>query len=814
MRRCRIQEALLITILCRPAFMAASLITILCRPALMAASSDFPFIRMSPSGMLTYESFSDRGDRIPDFSFCGYQGGGVAIPDVPVQITLNPDPASVDDRPRIQAAIDELAALPLNADGFRGALLLTKGEYKLGAAPSQWSGVNYSLIIPDSGIVLRGEGLGDDGTVLRAVAKHDGRLIITTTDPVLSYPQQKAASEALADHTAVWITDEYLPVSFDCFSVENVSGFSIGDEIFICRNTNVEWIKAIGADQLRRRVTEEQALAEPDARTVLGGKKYTKDEQGLWWWNFPWEPGRREAYRRIITALDDTRITVDIPVPESVSSEYGGAFIFKDDRRMIENIGFENFRLVSDWEADERGVNTRQHFSGGIELADVRNSWVRDVDGFNFFGYLVHIKHSAFFTTIQDCYLSGLPADSMAAGLVGYYGGGAFLVNGQMSLVQRCFTEHVRHFGFTVGAFVAGPNVILDSDGRNSSGCAETHQRWSPGILWDRVGHRVPTNVGIFDRGGMGSGHGWTTVNSVLWNCVGQILQVESPPIGRNFCVGGLGLGGPGGSLEVENNRKKDSGSYFSEGRFVAPRSLYVQQLTDRLGPNAVRNIAEDWQIKGRCVSPYITLDPNNDFVHIQLLEPEAEVRYTTDGSEPTEDSPLYEKPLFFPQGCTLKAATFRRGLLPSAVSKLTLAANPFLINRGEWISKDATFTASSRRPNDMKLLNGDDGDEPLIFYTGTQEDPWIMIDLKSLKLIDAMSIAYRNDSRWLARTEGLTVWVSRDAHNWEQVWSASEIALSWSFLVDPPVKTQYVKIGLVGKDRQLCLKNVKIYGR
>jgi len=779
-----------------------------------SSSNDFPFIRMSPDGRLIYESFSDRGDRVPDFSFCGYQGGGAAIPDVPVRITLNPDPASADDRPRIQDAIDQLAALPLNADGFRGTLLLTRGEYRLGAAPSQWSGVHYSLIVPASGIVLRGGGRGADGTVLRAVAKHDGRLIITTTDPQ-SYPFLRAASAALSDDTAVRVTDVYLPVNFDRFSVENVSGLSVGDEIYICRNTNMEWIKAIGADQLRRRATAEQALAEPEDLTSLGGKKYTKDEKGLWWLNFPWEPGPREAYRRIITALNGTRITVDIPVPESVSSAYGGAFIFKNSRRMIENIGFENLRMISDWEADERGVDTRQHFSGGIQLADVKNSWVRDVDGFNLFGNLVHITSTAFFTTVQDCYLSGQPAESMASDLTGYYGGGAFAVDGQMSLVQRCFAEHVRHFGFVVGAFAAGPNVIMDSDGRNSSGCAETHQRWSPGVLWDRMGHRAPTNVGIFDRMGMGSGHGWTTVNSVLWNCVGRVLQVESPPIGKNFCVGGLGLDGTGVKPAVESSRKKDAGSYYSEGQLVSPRSLYLQQLADRLGMDAVRNVAEEWQMIGRCVTPQIAFNDDDHIVTLFGLEPDTTVRYTLDGSDPLPESPEYTAPLSFPSGnVTVKASAFKEGLFPSAPAVVEISHDPFITARGEWLSKDATYTATRGKIR-PELLNGEDGDAAVTFYNGANiTDPTITITLKEPITIQGLLITARQHPAWLEVTRTITVWVSADGSRWEQVWQAPEPAYKWKILLTEPKRARYLKIGLVGENIQLCLKNVKIYGK
>jgi hypothetical protein len=56
-------------------------------------------------GKLVYKPYTDRGDTIPDFSHCGYGSGGVAIPDVPVKVTLPPEAGQKDDLPRIQAAL-------------------------------------------------------------------------------------------------------------------------------------------------------------------------------------------------------------------------------------------------------------------------------------------------------------------------------------------------------------------------------------------------------------------------------------------------------------------------------------------------------------------------------------------------------------------------------------------------------------------------------------------------------------------------------------------------------------------------------------
>jgi hypothetical protein len=94
-----------------------------------------------------------QGNVIPDFSNCGYGGGGVELPIVPVKETV--EAPSGDAGAAIQAAIDKVSALPLDANGLRGAVLLKKGTYSIAG----------TLHIKASGVVLRGEGEGEKETL-------------------------------------------------------------------------------------------------------------------------------------------------------------------------------------------------------------------------------------------------------------------------------------------------------------------------------------------------------------------------------------------------------------------------------------------------------------------------------------------------------------------------------------------------------------------------------------------------------------------------------------------------------------------------
>ena len=121
------------------------------------------WVHPGPSGRLVYKT-TPAGDRIMDFSSAGYMGGGVALPIVPVKLTVQPS-GGPDDTTAIQDAINKVAAMPLEGN-FRGAVLLAPGTFTCSRA----------LTIGASGVVLRGSGSGSDGgaasTIMMTGTRH------------------------------------------------------------------------------------------------------------------------------------------------------------------------------------------------------------------------------------------------------------------------------------------------------------------------------------------------------------------------------------------------------------------------------------------------------------------------------------------------------------------------------------------------------------------------------------------------------------------------------------------------------------------
>ena len=144
------------------------------------------------------------GNRVPDFSTCGYAGGDRQIPDAPVRVVVSP--VAGDETARIQKAIDYVGNLPADTNGIRGAVLLLKGRHE----------VSGGLQITNSGVVLRGQGADEDGTVLVA-AGIDRRTLIRISGTMIRQVRSQCSTWQIAD--------DYVPVGATSFHVKDAGGW-------------------------------------------------------------------------------------------------------------------------------------------------------------------------------------------------------------------------------------------------------------------------------------------------------------------------------------------------------------------------------------------------------------------------------------------------------------------------------------------------------------------------------------------------------------------------------------------------------------
>jgi len=485
------------------------------------------WVTQGSDGHLHYDATS-KGDAIPDFSQAGYGGGGVALPDVPVQQTVAPSDG--DDVSAIQVAIDAIAAMPLT-NGFRGAVLLKAGTFHC-ATP---------IKISQTGVVLRGSGSGDTGTVIEMTGSP--HVCLQIFGAPIKTPKLDPAS-------ALAITDAYIPTGAQSFTVRSASSLKAGDTIFIERKLTAAWIHSLGMDTLVRN-NSPQTWIHTDQVTT---------------------------YERNIRSIEGNNINLDVPMPDAIDAQLMApdtAMVYKVPApNRLSQCGIQSLQINS---TPPTGTLTKKN-NGAILLDNCEDCWVKDVtmkDTLNNIQVMDHsrritVEGANAFHTATVAKGAGYPAD--------------YTVRGTQILFDRSSSTGHGSFYVTTANTQSYLNVILNCNfyGDNGDGGAiQPHARWSTAMLVD--GCNVPDGkIEFINRGTAGSGHGWAMGWGVAWNCTAKILNFQQPPGVINWCVGCTG--------ELDKKTGLTDG-YFSLGTPVVPKSLYLAQLQERLGASALKNI-------------------------------------------------------------------------------------------------------------------------------------------------------------------------------------------------------------------------------
>ncbi|GMI36768.1 hypothetical protein TeGR_g12933 [Tetraparma gracilis] len=470
-------------------------------------------------GTISLEYSQDAlGNVIPDFSMVGYRGGAEEIPTVATVATIDAVEGEEDATARIQAAIDTVAALPLEE---RGALLFGAGTFR----------VLTTLYIRASGVVLRGQ--ADGGTTLLSTST-------TNADILLVVGSGDSSGEVAG--TRVAITDDYVATGSFTLSVESTASYEVGDLIEIERAVSEAWITSIGMDAI-------PDCEEPDCY------QWEADSYELMWG------------REVAEVVDETTLRLNAPIVHPIQSEFGGGSVHKVEwasEGRLSEVGVEDLRYASEFDED--------HAWDAVRFEEVEDSWVRRIECWGFADSCVDLQDDSKTTTVMDC--SSYDQASIITGGRRY----SFNSDGVLNLVKGCYARNGRH-DYVQGSKTGGPNVFYDSSAEVAHADIGPHHRYATGTLWDNL---KGGQMRAWDRGNMGSGHGWSGAVQVFWNALvtgeraasGELqdLVIDSPAGASNYGIGCV-------SDEVGGG-----GIHDSSGLHVFPKSLYAAQLAERTG--------------------------------------------------------------------------------------------------------------------------------------------------------------------------------------------------------------------------------------
>lgn len=472
-------------------------------------------VSANENGKLIYQ-IDSLGNRIPDFSFCGYMAGEQLIPAVPVRVFV--PLKSGDATHRVQAAINYVGELAADKNGIRGAVLLEKGAYEIFG----------QLFFSKSGVILRGSGTGEHGTIILGKGKTRNTLFVVS-----------GVDDKRLD-TPVKIGDSYVPVNAMDIFMESQNSFMAGDKVFIHRPCTKAWIDKLQMNE-------------------FGGET-------SW---LGWKQGTRDLYwDRTILAVEGRRLILDAPVTTALDINYGGGYVMKYNwPGRISQVGIENLQCVSEY--DTTNAKDEDHRGMAITIENAQNCWVRQVIFKHFAGSAVAVYETAKKITVEDC-KSLAPVSE-----IGGYRRITFFTSGQQVLFQRCYSEYGYH-DFSTGFCAAGPNAFVQCESLKPYNFSGSINSWSSGTLFDIV-NIDGQKLSFANLGQDKQGTGWNAANSVFWQCTAAKIECFKPPMSNNWAVGAWA-------------QFAGDGSWYEPNSHVKPRSLYYAQLADRLGDTVLNH--------------------------------------------------------------------------------------------------------------------------------------------------------------------------------------------------------------------------------
>jgi hypothetical protein len=432
-------------------------------------------------------------------------------------------------KPPSVAAAQRLTPVPGdNTARIQAALDNAKGAVVL--APGDYE-IAGTLCISHSGVVLRGE---------------KGARVNLTGKPH-RFLEIRGEGTWHEEGSPAAVLDPYVPAGASTFRVRGASAFQSGDRVLVLRPVTSEWIHFMGMDTL-----------------VRDGRPQT------------WIPtGSVIRTDRTIDVVHGEYITLDVPLSDALDSRFTSASIVRYSfPGRITEAGVEGLTIAAPFEDTPI---TEPQFTA-LLMDAVEDGWARDLEIQETQNGIVIGPRAKRLTLANVRITHSKPHSGSAAPA-------DFALQGTQILLDRCRAAGEGTWPVVTESEAVGPLVVLNftADHRGVA----PHQRWATGLLVD--GGKFPggtertPGIAFSNRGTDGTGQGWTIGWAVAWNVTSPFLLIQQPPGAMNWCIGCIGAAVKAGNTP--------NGIFDSPGKTVVPESLYLHQLRDRLGQDALRNL-------------------------------------------------------------------------------------------------------------------------------------------------------------------------------------------------------------------------------
>jgi predicted alpha-1,2-mannosidase len=212
-----------------------------------------------------------------------------------------------------------------------------------------------------------------------------------------------------------------------------------------------------------------------------------------------------------------------------------------------------------------------------------------------------------------------------------------------------------------------------------------------------------------------------------------------------------------------------------------------------------------------RCMPPYFrdeeTLFAPDKMITLSTTTPDAEIRYTLDGSNPEKHSELYNGPFKITKSVQLNAKTFKSGMEPSAVYKRQFTRIGF--SAGDEMTVTLNFPPHERYNNggadalfDKKIGTENFRDGRWLGFRGDDLD--VVVDFKKQMNVSGVGARFlQAHGAWILFPDELTCYYSNDGINFDTV-SAQNIPIPETNMPDAikqfdlkfdPVKARFLRI-------------------